>query len=341
MTALRHKKLIIAAIASCLAIAAAAIWAYPYAYGKVGCDTTLYIYPDASRQAVADSLAAKCDKAFARRVANMLQWMDVNLSNRAGAYAISSDDTPLSAARKIRNKQQSPVRFTFNNIRLKQQFADRVAKKLLMTENDILTLLNDSSACSKFGKTPLTIVNILLPDSYECWWNASPSQLMNTMHHYYEQFWNGERDAKARALGLSRDQIQIIASIVEEETSKRDEMGLVARLYINRLERGMLLQADPTVKFAMGDFSIRRITSAMLKTESPYNTYLHPGLPPGPIRFASKAGIDAVLNAPEHDYLYMCAKEDFSGYHNFASTYAQHMRNARKYQAELNRRGIR
>lgn len=341
MTALRHKKLLAVILLPGIAIIAACLWAYPYFYSKAGSDYMIYIYPNATKPALADSIAAKCNKAFAKRVTNMLQWLDVDLGNRTGAYSITADDTPLSTARKIRNKQQSPVKFTFNNIRLKQQFADRVAKKLLMSESDIMTILNDSSTCAKFGKTPLTIVNILLPDSYECWWNTSPGQLMNTMHHYYEQFWNGERDVKAKSLGLSRDQIQILASIVEEETSKRDEMGLVARLYINRLERGMLLQADPTVKFAIGDFSIRRITNAMLKTESPYNTYLYPGLPPGPIRFASKAGIDAVLNAPKHNYLYMCAKEDFSGYHNFASTYAQHMRNARKYQAELNRRGIR
>ncbi len=341
MTALRHKKLLAVILLPGIAIIAACLWVYPYFYSKAGSDYMIYIYPNATKPALTDSIAAKCNKAFAKRVTNMLQWLDVDLGNRTGAYSITADDTPLSTARKIRNKQQSPVKFTFNNIRLKQQFADRVAKKLLMTESDIMTILNDSSTCAKFGKTPLTIVNILLPDSYECWWNTSPGQLMNTMHHYYEQFWNGERDVKAKSLGLSRDQIQILASIVEEETSKRDEMGLVARLYINRLERGMLLQADPTVKFAIGDFSIRRITNAMLKTESPYNTYLYPGLPPGPIRFASKVGIDAVLNAPKHNYLYMCAKEDFSGYHNFASTYAQHMRNARKYQAELNRRGIR
>ncbi len=341
MTALRHKKLLFAAILILIAIIAACLWAYPYFYSKAGTGTTIYIYPAATKSALTDSIAVKCGLPFAERVTNILQWADVDLENRTGAYAITADDSPLSAARKIRNKQQTPVKVTFNNIRLKQQFADRVAKKLLMTENDIMAILNDSAECAKFGKTPLTIVNMLLPDSYECWWDSSPKQLMNTMHHYYEQFWNGKRDAKAKTLGLSRDQIQIIASIVEEETSKRDEMGLIARLYINRLERGMLLQADPTVKFAIGDFSIRRITNAMLETESPYNTYLYAGLPPGPIRFASKAGIDAVLDAPKHNYLYMCAKEDFSGYHNFASTYAQHMRNARKYQAELNRRGIR
>lgn len=341
MTALRHKKLIFAAISILIAIIAVGLWACPYFYSMAGTNTTIYIYPAATQSALTDSIAAKCGLPFAERVTNILQWTDVDLGNRTGAYSVTSGDSPLSTARKIRNKQQTPVRITFNNIRLKQQFAERIARRLLMTENDIMAILNDSAECAKFGKTPLTIVNMLLPDSYECWWNTSTEQLLKTMHHYYERFWNGERDAKAKSMGLSRDQVQIIASIVEEETSKRDEMGPIARLYINRLERGMLLQADPTVKFAIGDFSIRRITGTMLETESPYNTYRHAGLPPGPIRFASKAGIDAVLNAPEHDYLYMCAKEDFSGYHNFASTYAQHMRNARKYQAELNRRGIR
>ncbi len=158
---------------------------------------------------------------------------------------------------------------------------------------------------------------------------------------YRNRFWSKERRSKAASLGLTPSQVATIASIVEEETAKADEKPKVARLYLNRLKKGIKLQADPTVKFATGDFTLRRITGKHLAIESPYNTYKVNGLPPGPIRIPAAATIDAVLNAPKHDYIYMCAKEDFSGYHNFASDYATHMANARRYQAELNRRGIR
>jgi len=160
------------------------------------------------------------------------------------------------------------------------------------------------------------------------------------MHDYYEKFWTDERKAQATSQGITPDQAVTLASIVEEETSKADERGKVARLYLNRLQHGMRLQADPTVKFALGDFSIRRLSVAMTQVQSPYNTYRVNGLPPGPIRLPEKATVDAVLTAPQHDYIYMCAKEDFSGYHNFATDYTTHMANARRYQAALNARGI-
>ena len=204
----------------------------------------------------------------------------------------------------------------------------------------MLSILEDSAVCASYGKTTETITNILFPDTYEVYWNSTPKGLLNKLNGYYTQFWTAERTSKANKLGLSPDEVQILASIVEEETAKVDEYGKVARLYLNRLERNMPLQADPTVKYAIGDFSIRRITHAMLKTVSPYNTYQNIGLPPGPIRIVTKRTVDAVLNAPQHDYLYMCAREDFSGYHNFTASYTRHLANARRYQMELNRRGI-
>lgn len=160
------------------------------------------------------------------------------------------------------------------------------------------------------------------------------------MTQYRDRFWTDDRREKARKLGLTPVEVATLASIVEEESAKPDEYPAIARLYMNRLKKGMLLQADPTVKYATGNFALRRITGEHLRTPSPYNTYLHPGLPPGPLRTPSKSTIDRVLSAPAHTYLYMCAKEDFSGYHNFASDYATHTANARRYQKELNRRGI-
>jgi UPF0755 protein len=160
------------------------------------------------------------------------------------------------------------------------------------------------------------------------------------MFDYYNDFWTSERKAKAEKLGLTPDQVEIIASITEEETSKADERGKVGRLYINRFKSGMRLQADPTVKYALGDFSIKRLTHDMLQVQSEWNTYRVNGLPPGPIRLPEKSTIDAILNSTPHNYTYMCAKEDFSGYHNFTTSYDEHLANAHRYQDALNARNI-
>lgn len=317
-------------------------WILQYTYDYAGVHTIVHIRPGMDRKALSDTLHMQLhiDNGFAKRTARMLKWLDTDLSKRCGAYEISLSDNPITLAKKIYRHEQTPVKFTFNNLRLKEQFAQRAAGQLMMRQDEMSALLNDSAACAAYGKNCTTITNLLLPDSYEVYWNITPQKLLDKLNTYYQRFWNDERKAQAQALGLTPDEVQILASIVEEESAKADEYGKIARLYLNRLDRGMPLQADPTIKFAMNDFAIKRITGAMLKTPSPYNTYLNTGLPPGPIRIASKRGIDAVLNAPEHDYLYMCAKEDFSGYHNFTGSYSQHLANARRYQSELNRRNI-
>lgn len=180
----------------------------------------------------------------------------------------------------------------------------------------------------------------MMPDTYEVYWTADPRKTIQKILKNNDAFWTEERRAKAQALGLTPDQVGVIASIAEEETAKADELGKVARLYINRLERGMKLQADPTVKFAVGDFSIKRIGGKMLDTDSPYNTYRYAGLPPGPIRIPARRTLQAVLDAPVHDYIYMCAKSDFSGYHDFTSDYSIHKRNAAAFRKALDARGI-
>lgn len=180
-----------------------------------------------------------------------------------------------------------------------------------------------------------------LPDTYEFYWTASAASTARKLLETRNAFWNDERRAKARKLGLTPVEAATLASIAEEETNNRDERATVARLYLNRVHKGMRLQADPTIKFALGDFSLRRIRGEHLNVNSPFNTYVNPGIPPGPIRVAEARTIDALLNSAPHDYIYMCAKEDFSGTHNFASDYATHCKNARRYQQALNRRNIR
>ena len=336
-----RKIVIIAVVAVAVAVTAAAAVIAPYLTSGADATTRVYVYPNATSEAVADSLAATEGKNFAGRVGTLLWLLDVNLANRVGAYDIAPGDSPLDVARRIRNKGQAGVKFTFQNVRTKEQFAERAAAKFLMSKEDVMQCLNDSAFCASLGKTPATIPGVLMADSYEFYWGVSAKNMIQKIAGYADSFWTQERKAKAATLGLSTDDVVIIASIIEEETAKSDERGKVARLYINRLRQGMKLQADPTVKFALGDFALRRITHAMLTCESPYNTYRWEGLPPGPIRFPERSAIDAVLNAPEHNFTYMCAKEDFSGYHNFTDNYAAHLRNAARYQAELNKRGIR
>jgi len=200
-------------------------------------------------------------------------------------------------------------------------------------------LLNEDT-CRSYGHTTETMVCMFIPETYDIYWNISVKGLLDRMEKESEKFWNKERKTKADALKMKPEEVMTLASIIDEETANDAEKPMIAGMYYNRLQQEMPLQADPTVKFAIGDFSIRRLYHKMLFTESPYNTYRNTGLPPGPIRVPSIAGIDAVLNMVHHDYLYMCANEDFSGTHVFAKTYAEHMQNAARYSAALNRRGI-
>ena len=289
---------------------------------------------------IADSVKASVDVKFGDRVATMLRLMNAKVENREGAYRVTPGTSPFTAARRIKNGVQSGVKFTFNNVRTLDEWAQRWGDTFMDGPDSMRVALKDSALCAKYGKTPETIVCLLMPDTYEFYWDISPEKTLDRLNDYYNDFWTNERKSKAEKLGLTPDEVSTIASIVEEETSKADERGKVARLYLNRYHQHMRLQADPTVKFALGDFSIKRITQPMTQVKSPYNTYRVDGLPPGPIRLPEKSTIDAVLDAPQHDYLYMCARADFSGYHDFTRDYASHLDNAHRYQAALNNRGI-
>ena len=199
----------------------------------------------------------------------------------------------------------------------------------------------DSAFCAKYGYDTATIMALFIPDTYEVYWNISLEKLMDKMVKSHNHFWNNGRKQKAEAMGLTPNEVATMASIIDEETANNGEKPMIAGMYYNRLKTNMPLQADPTIKFAHKDFALRRIYNKLLSVDSPYNTYKNIGLPPGPIKIASVAGIDAVLNHVDHDYMYMCAKEDFSGTHNFAVTYQEHLRNAAKYTKALNERGIR
>ncbi len=258
-----------------------------------------------------------------------------------GRYVLKSGMTNAQIVNKFQNGLQDPVKLTFNSIRTKEQFAGKVAKKIEADSSSIAELLNNEAYVSEFGFDTKNIISMFLPDSYEFYWNTSAKSFIKRMNKEYKKFWTEERLQKAKALNLTPQQVSVLASVVQaEQLQHPSERAKIAGLYINRLKKGMLLQSDPTLIFAIGDFSKKRVLNKDKEINSPYNTYKHVGLPPGPINMPDKSSIDAVLNYQKHDYIYMCAKDDFSGYHNFATNLTQHNINARKYQNALNKQKI-
>ena len=314
--------------------------AVPYLFLGSPAEGVIKVRKGSTIEMISDSIQTHVDKTFGKRVANMMRLMGAKVENREGAFRIKQGMSPFTVARRIKNGAQDGVRFTFNNVRTLDEWTERWGEFFMAGPDAMRKALKDSTICAKYGKTPETIACLLMPDTYEFYWDITPEKMLDRMFDYYNDFWTNERKAKAERLNLTPDQVATVASIVEEETSKADERGKVARLYLNRYQKGMRLQADPTVKFAIGDFSIKRITVPMTQINNPYNTYRVNGLPPGPIRLPEKSTIDAVLNAPQHDYLYMCARPDFSGYHDFSLDYDTHLENAHRYQNALNSRGI-
>lgn len=259
---------------------------------------------------------------------------------RPGRYEIKSGMSNFQLVRILRSGRQTPVKLTFNNIRTKEQLAGRLSSQLMADSASILALLNDTAFLAKDSLNPNTSIALFIPNTYEVFWDMDAHELFDRMKKEYDIFWTDERKAKAAAIPMTPVQVSTLASIVEEETNGKSERPMVAGLYINRLKIDMPLQADPTLKFAVGDFSIKRLTLEHILKISPYNTYRNHGLPPGPIRVASPNGIDAVLNYVQHKYIFMCAKETLNGEHNFATTYAEHQANAKKYQKALDDRKI-
>ena len=260
---------------------------------------------------------------------------------KTGRYAIKPTDNMRYLHRRLSMGYQTPVKLTVGSVRTLDRIARNTARQLMVDSCEIANILNDTAYISKLGFTPETLPALFIPNTYEVYWNMSSEDFMQRMLKEHKAFWNEKRLKQAEAIGLTPIEVATLASIVEEETANQAEKPMVAGLYINRLKKGMLLQADPTVKFSLQEFGLKRILFKHLEVDSPYNTYKYAGLPPGPIRVPSYQGLESVLNYTKHNYLYMCAKEDFSGTHNFAVTSAQHAVNARKYQQALNRRGIR
>lgn len=260
---------------------------------------------------------------------------------KPGRYFLKNGMSNYKLINMLMSGSQTPVMLTFNNIRTLPQLAGVLAKQLQPDSVTLLEVFTNQDIVDSLGFTQNSVVCNFIPNSYEVYWTISPKALLLRMNREYRNYWNNERLALASQLGLNPVQVITLASIVSEESNKEKEYKLIAGVYLNRVRKGMLLQADPTVKFALQDFSLKRILGKHLEVESPYNTYKKTGLPPGPICIPSVKVIDAVLHTEAHNYIYFCAKEDFSGYHNFAATLEEHNQNARRYQRALNEHNIR
>lgn len=273
-----------------------------------------------------------------KAAADRMKLSDKNL--KPGRYKLKKGMNNRALINMLKSGNQAPVQLKFQNIRTKEEFAGYLAKNLESDSLAFITVLDSTALIGKYGFNQDNIYAMFIPNTYEMYWNTSSTDFFERMHKEYNKFWTDERKQKAAALNLSPIQVTILASIVDGEAIFDKEMPIIAGLYLNRLNKGIKLQADPTVIFANKDFTVKRVTYKLLNTESPYNTYKHAGLPPGPVMMPSINAIDAVLNRDKNDYIYMCAKEDFSGYHNFAVTKEQHEANAKKYREALDKRKI-
>ncbi len=259
---------------------------------------------------------------------------------KAGKYLILNEMSNNNLINHLRSGQQQPVKLIFNNMRNPEQLAQRVAEQIEIDSTAIMSLLTDSVYISKLGFDKHSISSLFIPNTYEIFWNVSAENFIKRMVREHDNFWNSERREKAAELNLSKIEVVTLASILDKETHKNEEKPIIAGIYINRLKKNWLLQADPTLIFALGDFNIKRVLNVHKEIDSPYNTYKYPGLPPGPICIPSISSIDAVLNYTKHDYFYLCAKDDLSGYHVFAKNIREHNRNADKYQRALDKMRI-
>ncbi|MBD5200594.1 MAG: endolytic transglycosylase MltG [Bacteroidales bacterium] len=312
----------------------------PFVFMSAKAQTIVRIPRNATPEMLTDTLTRHFDADYASKVMKVFSTFGADLKERHGAYTIEEGMSPLQAGKLLARGQQTPVKLTINGFRTLDTLADRISRKFEFSKSDLLAVLSDSTRLARYGLTPDQAISLFIDDTYYVYWDATPADIISKVGQNYDRVWNSERTAKAKALGITPAQAMIICSIADEETQKSDEKGTITRLYLNRLKKGMKLQADPTVRYALNDFTIKRVTSAMLGTDSPYNTYRYEGLPPGPIRTTSVKTIDALLDSEPNPYFYMCAKEDFSGYHNFAETFEEHKENARRYQQKLNELGI-
>lgn len=302
--------------------------------------TQVYISTNASQADVIQLLSEN----NGLKNSSSLKWV-MNKKNYAkhihpGRYQLKNGMSNNDLVNMLRSGKQTPLNLTFNNTRTLADFAGKIAQQIEADSLSIFKLLSNKAKIEKYGFQPHTILAMFIPNTYQVYWNMSAEKFADRMFQEYTRFWNPQRLKKAKSIGLTPIQVSTLASIVDEETIKNDEKSRVAGVYMNRYKRKIKLDADPTLKFALGDFTIRRVLNKHKTIDSPYNTYKYRGIPPGPIRQPSISGISAVLNYEKHKYYYFCASPKFNGYHIFAKSLREHNQNARRYQKALNQRGI-
>lgn len=320
--------------------AIALIVTYNAFYGSaVNSDTSVFIEKQASYDEVCDSVQAIVGDSGLKSAAFKFYASHINLDKRykAGHYSFPKGVSVIRIARILALGEQDPVRLVIGGARTIPQLAGKISRQIAADSAELVSTLYNKSIRASHGYVRDSIMAMFIPNTYEVYWTTTPEQLLQRMHREYDSFWQGDRDSKRKGVKMSRYEVMTLASIVYEETKATDEMARVAGVYINRLRKGIPLQADPTVKYALQDFELKRVLRKHLKFKSPHNTYVNRGLPPSPICIPSIAAIDAVLNYEKHSYLYFCARPEFDGRHNFARTLSEHNANARAYSAALDK----
>ena len=324
-----------------LALMGVAIVAVLYSafYGKaVESEKVIYIYPTSSQSEIVAEVRSSSRSILHRRAFDHYA-KKLNLQERlkGGRYVLREDESVIRIVRKLALGEQTPVNLVIGEARTLPQLAGKIASQIEADSVTLLRAMRNKRIRKELGLVRDSTISLFIPNTYEVWWNISPEKLLHRISRENSRFWNEERTAKLKRCCLSKYQVMTLASIVYEETKNREEMPKIAGVYINRLRKGIALQACPTVKYAMGNFGLKRILHKHLRYRSPFNTYLNRGLPPAPICIPSVAAIDAVLNYTDHNYLYFCARPEFDGRHNFARTLSEHNRNSQRYSEALKR----
>lgn len=341
---MKKKPIILTVVAAVLAVGAvgAAVfgrWFVDNKQPNFKREAVIYVYPGMSAGQVLENIA---DSAGVQRIGSLKRAFadkQVETYMQPGRYVVKPSSTSVYVARMLNNQWQTPTSLVLSGtMRDKGAIARKIANQMMVDSAEVHDALNDDVLLSKYGFDSSNVFSLIIPDTYEMYWTASVEDILQKQKDAYDAFWTEDNLRKARAQGLTKEEVSIVASIVKGETNYEPEMPSVAGVYLNRLRIGMKLQADPTVAYCFG-YKLNRILLKHLEVDSPYNTYMYAGLPPGPIAVPTKACLEAVLNPDRHGYLYFCANSDFSGTHKFAVTYSEHLRNAREFQTALNKRG--
>lgn len=301
-------------------------------------DYVLYVHPETTVDQVTDSLSVGAGTIRPKSLARAFKEMEVAQKMKPGRYVIEPSVPSIYVARMLVFGWQTPQNMTLSGtIRSKGRLAQKIGVQMMVDSADVAKALEDKDFLAEYGFTPENVFALVLPDTYEMYWTASVEEIFDRFKKEYDEFWTEERVAKAKAQGLSKMDVSILASIVSGETLKDFEYPKIAGVYLNRYKKGMKLQADPTVCFCY-DYTLDRVLKKHLQIDSPYNTYKYAGLPPAPINVPPKPCLEAVLNPDQHGYIYFCASPAFDGTHRFAVGYGEHLKNAREFQRELTKR---